>query len=231
MQKILAFSKIYLFDMLQNKLAFIFNLAFPVGFFVVDNFKVIGKASINEEKFVSVLSVYFAYIILVSLLNLIIMPILSQREQGMFLEYTLISGNKLYPFWGLLGFQLCVLLLELIVFDITVYALFPSIGGRIFTLLTLRAMSAALPVLGILSLLLLLRIGLQSLSVVVTIFIFTCFLLLKKDPSIWSLINPLQYIQQVVSYGFSWQFYIVGLGYLVVGLVCLVRFDVTPKFR
>lgn len=47
MQKILAFSKIYLFDMLQNKLAFIFNLAFPVGFFVVDNFKVIGKASIQ----------------------------------------------------------------------------------------------------------------------------------------------------------------------------------------
>lgn len=231
MKKILAFSKIYLFDTLQAKLAFIFNLAFPVGFFVIDNFKVIGKGTINEEKLVSVLSVYIAYIILVSLLNLVIMPILAQREQGMFLEYTLISGNKLYPFWGLLGLQLCVLLLELIVFDITVYALFPSVGGMILTSLTLRAMSVALPVLGILSLLLLLKIGLQSLSVIVTLFIFTCFLLLKKDPSVWSLINPLQYIQQVVNHGFSWQFYIVGFGYLVVGLVCLVRFDVTPKFR
>lgn len=126
MKKILAFSKIYLFDTLQAKLAFIFNLAFPVGFFVIDNFKVIGKGTINEEKLVSVLSVYIAYIILVSLLNLVIMPILAQREQGMFLEYTLISGNKLYPFWGLLGLQVCVLLLELIVFDITVYALFPK---------------------------------------------------------------------------------------------------------
>lgn len=231
MQKILAFSKIYLLDTLQNKLAFIFNLVFPIVFFVVNNFKLVGKTDIEQSKLISGLSIYFAYIVLVSLLNLVIIPLIAQREQGMLLEYTLISLNKAYPFLGSLILQLGVLLLELLLFDITVYLMFPNIGGMILGLLTLRAMSATLPVMGILSLLLLLKIGQQSVSVIVTLLMLTCFLLLSEKPDIWSLLNPLQYIEQLVKFGFSWGSLFVGVVYLGVGSFSAIKFDVAPKFR
>lgn len=231
MQKILAFSKVYLLDTLQNKLAFIFNLVFPLAFFVVNNFELVGKTDIEQSKLIAGLSVYFAYIVLVSLLNLIIVPLIAEREQGMLLEYTLISGNKSYPFLGLLLLQLVVLLLELLLFDITVYLMFPDIGGVTLGLLTLRAMSATLPVMGILSLLLLPKIGQQSVSVIVTLLILTCFLLLREKPAIWALLNPLQYIEQLVKFGFSWESLFVGVMYLVVGIFSVTKVDIAPKFR
>lgn len=233
MKQIRALSKIFFLEALSNKFVLIFNLILPVGIFLANNTQGLPR-NLNEALLIEQLSLYWGYIILVTIFNSIILNVVAQKERGIYLEYTLISRSKYQVFIALVLVQLGTIFIELLLFNSIALFIFPTLRYLKLLEITFLGTFLAVPVIGILSLLLLLKTNERTFSVIGFILIFTLFLLddVKGRAEFISLLNPLSYLRQILILHGNWrEFLLVTFIYLIVGWMSLVKFDVRPQYK
>ncbi|WGN90297.1 hypothetical protein [Ligilactobacillus faecis] len=233
MKQICALSRIFFLEALSNKFVLIFNLILPVGIFLANNTQGLPR-NLNEALLIEQLSLYWGYIILVTIFNSIILNVVAQKERGIYLEYTLISRSKYQVFIALVLVQLGTIFTELLLFNSIALFIFPTLRYLKLLEITFLGTFLAVPVIGILSLLLLLKTNERTFSVIEIILIFTLFLLddVKGRSEFISLLNPLNYLRQILILHGSWSdFLLVTFIYLITGWMSLVKFDVRPQYK
>lgn len=233
MKQLRALSRIFFLEALSNKFVLIFNLILPVGIFLANNTQGLPR-NLNEALLVEQLSLYWGYIILVTIFNSIILNVVAQKERGIYLEYTLISRSKYQVFIALVLVQLGTIFIELLLFNSIALFIFPTLRYLKLLEITFLGTFLAVPVIGILSLLLLLKTNERTFSVIEIILIFTLFLFddVKGRSEFISLLNPLNYLRQILILHGSWSdFLLVTFIYLITGWMSLVKFDVRPQYK
>lgn len=199
MREIKALCRIYFINMLSNKFVFIFNLLLPTGYFIFQNHRVIGKKMSFNEQTLAFLSYFWAYIILVTLLNNVIVAIISQRESGFYKQLYFIVGSK----WQILSSQVSVhwfiLNIELLLFNVVFMSVTNHWDMRIIFAAFLVSVIVSLPIILLSSILVLLPIKIESLNVLTSVLIFGAFLFLKLPEGkllqdVVTMFNPISYI-------------------------------------
>ncbi|WP_255263130.1 hypothetical protein [Leuconostoc citreum] len=131
--------------------------------------------SFNEQT-LAFLSYFWAYIILVTLLNNVIVAIISQRESGFYKQLYFIVGSK----WQILSSQVSVhwfiLNIELLLFNVVFMSVTNHWDMRIIFAAFLVSVIVSLPIILLSSILVLLPIKIESLNVLTSVLIFGAFL-------------------------------------------------------
>src|SRR5699024_2469538 len=95
MNKLKALSKLIIKNTLDNKIVFVYTLAFPCFFFLYMNINLlISSTSLDLFKISKVFMPYWTYIIVMNILNNVVMETLSYRESGFYKIMTYVIGNK-----------------------------------------------------------------------------------------------------------------------------------------
>lgn len=243
MREIKALCRIYFINMLSNKFVFIFNLLLPTGYFIFQNHRVIGKRMSFNEQTLAFLSYFWAYIILVTLLNNVIVAIISQRESGFYKQLYFIVGSK----WQILSSQVSVhwfiLNIELLLFNVVFMSVTNHWDMRIIFAAFLVSVIVSLPIILLSSILVLLPIKIESLNVLTSVLIFGAFLFLKLPEGkllqdVVTMFNPISYIagtadelllgffHRAIASQFIWCWLIVTLIYSMVGYFSVSKFTV-----
>lgn len=233
MKQISALSKVFLSETLDNKFVFIFNLILPVVFFLTNNTQRVTKV-LTEDFLIEQLSLYWGYIIIVSILNSLILNVVIQKELGIYLEYTLISRSKYQVFIALALVKLGMIFAELLIFNGLVLVMFPKLGLIRLLEITFLGAVVSISVTSLFTVLLLLKVNDRTFSVLEIILIFAIFILdgIKKIPEFIALINPLSYLRQIfMNSGSLVTLLVVTLIYLIIGYISLKKFDVRPQYK
>lgn len=195
-----ALSKVYLINMLSNKFVFIFNLLFPTVFFLYNHLHSLSNPKgYFSQNTLAVLSCFWAYIIIVTIINNVIVSVIAWRESGFYKQLFFIVGSKWKILTALFLVQLIVINLELLVFNIIVMIVYQYwhtgylLAGLLVTLLV------ALPVAFICSLLFMLKVKIESINIFTSIILFVSFLYVtlpdgSNTSELLFLVNPVLYI-------------------------------------
>jgi ABC-2 type transport system permease protein len=200
MNEIKALCKVYLVNTLSNKFVFLFNLVLPTIYFLYKNIRYLSQPKVAfSHQTMMVISYFWAYIIMVTLLNNVIVAIISQRENGFYKQLFFIVGSK----WKILTanflVQLVILNVELLIFNLVVIGVTHNFHISLLIAGMIATFSVAVPVTFISSLLFLLKVKIESINVLVTILLFVLFLTINLPKShamgdLLSLLNPITYI-------------------------------------
>lgn len=200
MNEIKALCKVYLVNTLSNKFVFLFNLVLPTIYFLYKNIRYLSQPKVAfSHQTMMVISYFWAYIIMVTLLNNVIVAIISQRENGFYKQLFFIVGSK----WKILTanflVQLVILNVELLIFNLVVIGVTHNFHISLLIAGMIATLSVAVPVTFISSLLFLLKVKIESINVLVTILLFVLFLTINLPKShtmgdLLSLLNPITYI-------------------------------------
>lgn len=199
MNDIKALSKVYLINMLSNKFVFIFNLLLPTIYFLYLNGKYWSRSQVTFDQSTNlVMSNFWAYIIIVTILNNVIIAIISQRENGSYKQLFFIVGSKWKILIAIFLVQLAVLNGELIIFNIMAMIVFHNFHISLIVAGILSATIIALPVAGISSILFLWKVKIESINLLVSVLLFGLFALSSVPESgsiinVFSLLNPVTY--------------------------------------
>ncbi len=88
MNDIRALSKVYVINLLSNKFVFVFNLLLPTIYFLYQNGKYWSRPAVSFSQSTNlVISYFWAYIIMVTILNNVIVAMIAQRENGFINNY------------------------------------------------------------------------------------------------------------------------------------------------
>ena len=208
-----------------------FNLLFPTLFFIVNN---VGQAEngISSEQLLQQLTWYWGYIVIVSVSNLIILNVFSQKERGIFLEYSLIAGSKKRVFYALSLLQLGMILGELIIFNIVVKFIFPVVAVIELVQITLWALLLTIPIIAGVSVLLLFEMRAQTFSILSTVLIFLLFYLADIKGTGLLLLNPLKFLQVGLISRQNWPSLLgIAFLYFAIGQISLNKLDPKPRYR
>ncbi|MBZ1523973.1 hypothetical protein J3336_11140 [Leuconostoc mesenteroides] len=198
-------SSVYWVNMLSNKFVFIFNLVIPTIYFLYININSFMRDSVtfNHETF-KVIGYFWAYIILVTILNNVIVGMISQRESGFYKQTFFIVGSKYKILGANFLVQLLVLNIELLIINFVV--MFTAHYWSIKLLLAgiMASIVVSLPIAFAGSILFMLKIKIESINILVSILLFGLFIGMHVPnnrenliTTFTSLINPLSYITEV----------------------------------
>lgn len=230
MNDIKVLCKVYLINMLRNKFVFVFNLLLPTVYFIYQYGKYWfqPKGAFSQSTNLAI-SYFWAYIIMVTILNSVIVAIISQRENGFYKQLFFIVGSKWKILIANFLVQLMVLNGELIIFNTMVMIVFHNWHVNLIIAGMLSATIVAVPVALISSLLFLLKVKIESVNILVSLLLFGLFASLHIPKSgaiqnILPLLNPLSYIvatsSQILSLFFHHMFnYRIILIWLIVTMI------------
>lgn len=132
-----AFVRFYAELAIDNKISLLFTLLFPAVYQLLNS----GMNTItNENDFIQVCIPMIAYIIVATALNGVTMSIISTRNSGYIKAYYYASGSRWAIYLANLFVQLAIVLLENIIFIISLMLLYRFVSFRlliIFILMTL----------------------------------------------------------------------------------------------
>ncbi|WP_294976628.1 ABC transporter permease [uncultured Leuconostoc sp.] len=199
MNDVRALCKAYVINLLSNKFVFVFNLLLPTIYFLYQNGKYWSRPAVTFNQSTNlVISYFWAYIIMMTILNNVIVAMIAQRENGFYKQLFFIVGSKWKILIANFLVQLVVLNGELIIFNVVVMIVFHNWHISLLVAGMLSATVVSVPVALISSLLFLLKVKIESINILVSILLFGLFALinLPKNGSIsqtLSLLNPLTY--------------------------------------
>lgn len=231
---------------LSNKVVFVYNLLLPIIYLLATNLKYFfNPIHTTNRGLLTTISFFWAYIIIVTLLNMVIFETLTEREYGYYKEFFFITGSKWYVLIANFLVQVTILFLEIILFDVIFLIVFHTLNLGILLGGILAVLLFTIPVTSISCLFLTLKIKLQTVPIIETVTLFALFSLAglsSKNPAldIVYLLNPVRYLTQE-SYTISMailgsmpsiislmKFIAITLVYLVVGVWGLSKFSITP---
>lgn len=200
MNDIKALCQVYLINMLSNKFVFVFNLLLPTTYFLYQNGNYWSRSSVSFSQSTNLIISYFwAYIIMVTILNNVIVAMIAQRENGFYKQLFFIVGSKWKILIANFLVQLAVLNGELIIFNVVVMTIFHNWYISLVLAGMLSAMIVAVPVALMSSLLFLLKVKIESINILVSILLLGLFALINLPESgalsnVINMLNPLTYI-------------------------------------
>ena len=244
MNEIKALCKVYLVNTLSNKFVFLFNLVLPTTYFLYKNIRYLSQPKVAfSHQTMMVISYFWAYIIMVTLLNNVIVAIISQRENGFYKQLFFIVGSKWKILIANFLVQLVILNGELLIFNLVVIGVTHNVHISLLIAGMIATLSVAVPVTFISSLLFLLKVKIESINVLVSILLFVLFITMNLPKSyamgdLLTLLNPITYIvdtsYQLLSFFFNHviqgavtaRLGIVTIIYLVIGWFAISRLTV-----
>lgn len=241
---VLAISKLFISNLRYNKISLMFNLLFPTLYFFYTH-QVGNSESHNTFNDVSF---FWTYIIFVSILNFMILPVISYRESGTYKQLWLIVTNKHSIMMTIFLVHVVVIMLELIVFNLTImfvnYVWQPQL--LVGSLLVLLVFGFAIYM--ELTILLIFKIKPETVTILTTILIFTLFSLITAKPDNFYfqmifMLNPVRFILvssqwimslitgQGVITSTALQLGIVAIIMVIVGVFALKKSNVIPVIK
>lgn len=200
MNDIKALCQVYLINMLSNKFVFVFNLLLPTIYFLYQNGKYWSRSSVPFSQSTNlVISYFWAYIIMTTILNNVIVAMIAQRENGFYKQLFFIVGLKWKILIANFLVQLVVLIGELVIFNVVVMTVFHNWHINLIIAGVLSAMIVAVPVALMSSLLFLLKVKIESINILVSILLLGLFALINLPESgalsnVINMLNPLTYM-------------------------------------
>lgn len=241
---ILAISKLFLSNLRYNKISLMFNLLFPTIYFFYTH----QVGNMEARNVINNVSFFWTYIIFVSVLNFMILPVINYRESGTYKQLWLIVTNKNSIMTAMFIVYTVVIMLELIIFNLTI-----MLASRVWQPQLLVGSLLVLVLFGFaiymeLTILLVLKIKPETITILATILIFTLFSLITVKPDNFyfqmiSMLNPVKFIlvasQWMISIitgqGFALsimlQLVIVAIIMIIVGVYALKRFNISPLIK
>lgn len=242
-REIWAVSKLFISNLRYNKLALIFNLLFPTIYFFYTH--QVGRLDLQNN--VESIGYFWAYIVFISILNFMILPMISYRESGILKQLWLITSKQGTIISAMVLVYFVVIGLELIVFNLSI-----MVTGQG----TLRLIAASLLTLVLfgpavyleLTSLLMVKIKAESMTVWGTLLIFILFTLSSlatKHPFLQevALLNPVTFLVQASIWTLNlvegnlallsdgWQLLVAAIVMLLVGILALKRLKVSPLIK
>lgn len=240
----LAISKLFLSNLRYNKLALAFNLLFPTIFFFYTN----QIGNINAHNIFNNISFFWAYIIFVSILNFMVLPVINYRESGIYKQLWLTINKKHSIIPTIFLVYTIVIALELIIFNLTIMLANQMwqpalLIGSLLTLLVFGSF-----VYMELNLLLILKIKPETITILTTILIFSLFSLTVINPDnfylqIICMLNPVKFLLisstwmigiitgQGITSLITLQIFVVAIVMVIIGVLSLKNFNVNPLIR
>ncbi|EHN58838.1 hypothetical protein [Oenococcus kitaharae] len=250
MRKFKALYHVIFLDTLDNKFVFVFNLLMPTAFYLSNNFSLILHPSPNIARQIlssNAIGLFWAYIIFVTMLNMVIFQTLADRESGFYKEYYFIVGSKWQIFVTNFLVQQTILLIEIALFDLIVMVSLRVWNTALFAAGLITTLVFAIPVTLVCCLFLTLKIKIKSISIIETLFITAMFILGTMPASngwedLLMTFDPVYYLSKGSSFSLNiltgnvnltalLQLAIATLAYVLVGAYSLSRFDVKPILR
>ncbi|GMA07503.1 hypothetical protein GCM10025886_06540 [Tetragenococcus halophilus subsp. flandriensis] len=246
MGKMKALYKVFMVNSLSNKFAFIYNLLLPVLAFIYSNWQhFFHPVEMTEQQLFSGLGLFWAYIILVTLLNMVIVPTLMQRESGYYKGLYFITGSKWQVFFANFAVQVTILFFEMVLFNFVVMLILRTWSWGILLGGIASVFLLTIPVTLISSLFLTIKIKLESVTIVETATLFVLFFLAGISghnalENFLLLLNPIKYLSQGAYHismlfvgemaGLPIIFSLIAITfvYLFIGSWSLAKFDIQP---
>lgn len=246
MNKIKSLYKVFMLDSLDSKFVFIYNLLFPIGFFLISCSKYFfSSKNFTNETLLHSLSFFWSYIIIVTLLNMVIFPTLTQREYGYYKEFYFITGSKWIIFFANFLVQITILLFEIFLFDGIASIVFRTFNLGIIIGGVLSACLLAIPVTLASSIFLVFKIKIASISIIETVSLLLLFSITNFNSHNWVLntillINPVKYLSQssyflsmmvlgkLPNFSTILQFSVVTFLYILIGIMSFSKFSIVP---
>lgn len=239
--EIVAISKLFVANLRYNKIALVFNLVFPTVYYLYNYY----SGGIDAQNMTQQVVYFWTYIIFVSILNFMILPMITYRESGIYKQLWLIISRKNAIMLALFLVCMTVIALELIIFNLAVMVTSGAWQPELLisSLLTLILFGPINYM--ILTLLLVLKIVPESLSVLAAILIFILFYLVTLDSTnvgeqMLYMLNPVKYLLVastwmlglITGQGFdglvTLQLVVVGVVMCAIGVFSLKNFNVKP---
>ncbi len=200
MKDITTLFKVYMIDALSNKFAFVYNLLIPIVYFIYQN-RHIALQNFNTTTF-KVVSYFWAYIIVVTILNNVIVGLIADRERGFYKQMLFIAGSKLKIMLSVFSVQLMVILIEITLFDIVVMLFVKSFSLHLILAGLLTVLITALPIALGTSLLFMFKFKLESVTIILSLLIFGMLFFMnipngQRLEGLITLINPASYVATV----------------------------------
>ncbi|CAM4323407.1 hypothetical protein [Weissella hellenica] len=246
MNKVKALYKVYIVSSLNNKVVFMYNLLLPIVYLLATNLKYFFQpVQTTNQELINTASYFWAYIIIVTLLNMVTFEMLSERESGYFKELFFIVGSKWHILLADLLAQVTILVLEITLFNIVFLVIFRTINFGILLGGLLATLLLTIPVTCSSCIFLILKVKAQTAPIIETITLFGMFTLLgiKNENTlikIVNLLNPVEYLAQnsnnisllmlgnIPSGTYVIQFITITTFYILIGVWGLSKFTISP---
>lgn len=244
MKKFFSLYKPLLIDTLSNKFVFIFNIVLPIGMFIISNsYLLLRTTNLSKTQIISGVSYYFSYIVFISVLNLMILPLIVYRESGYYKFLYFLTKSKWTLIISNLFVQFTFIILELLIFNIVVMIITHTLLWSLLLETELAALLLTVPVVLGSCVLLNFRIRIESASIVISFFIFLSFSIatLSSKNFIFDsllLLNPIKYlsigfntISQLpsgISINTLLELLFVTIIYLVIGITSVAKYNIRP---
>ncbi|GFZ26508.1 hypothetical protein LCB40_03880 [Lactobacillus corticis] len=236
--KVKAFTKFYFDIAIDNKLALIFTLVFPVIY------QIIAERSMNvtnEYEFTSTIMPMTAYIIVSTALNGVTMPMIATRDSGFIKAYYFASGSRWAIYIANLLVQTGIVILEISIFTIFMMVMYTYFSLKIFIVFLITTL-IVFPLISLgFNFLLLMPVRQTSLSIIATALLLGLLVLLNLKVSgslyIFYLVNPYVFIGGVFQLFLKLylskllSIFIVAIVYIIVGCISFNKFDLQDRGR
>lgn len=200
MKDVTTLFKVYMIDTLSNKFAFVYNLLIPIIYFIYQSRHITLQNGnhFNTTTF-KVVSYFWAYIIVVTILNNVIVSLIAYRERGFYKQMLFIAGSKLKIMCSVFAVQVMIILLEITLFNIVVMLFMKAFSLHLMLSGLLTGLITALPIALVTSLLFMFKIRLESVTIILSLLIFGMLFLMNISngqhlESLITLINPASYV-------------------------------------
>lgn len=203
-KKFYSLYKVFLINSFSNKIALMFNIVFPVAYFVISNFPVLtNKYTISKDQLTDGTAYYFAYIALTTILNSVILAMIEYRDHGYYKIIYMAANSKYLVLISQFLSQWTFLIVELFLFNLITILIFRSFDYLGYLLLTtiVAALLLILPLTMSLYFLITVKLKLQTYNIVATLIIFGSFMLTTVETknkllNLLLLCTPVKYLMR-----------------------------------
>lgn len=217
--------KLQLKMIMQEKIVFFYTLVVPIIMaFLNNNLNFRG----NE-----VLYIYWAYIVVTTVLNGFLMNLVRVRESGFFRRPSNLIDSNFSILFTAFFVQLFVIQIQILVFNLVIDGFITPVSPYTFLYGFLVSFLTTIISISMMSLLLLFKCKQRTFYMIINLFLFGGLLLLNARPEgVWNyiltMINPFQFIYALYSVpciinSFSLILGIFTLCYMLIGIVVLSR--------
>ncbi len=241
MKKIRALMRFDLEDLLDNRLAFVYAVIFPLLFFAMSNWKnIMAQQTYGTGKLIILLTPYLAYVVLSNALNSVVLMVFSRREMGFLKMYYFIVERRSYLMLAPEILYYFISLIECLGFTLLAMVVFHNLSLLLLLEVLLIISIIYFPTCGILSILYLLPIRQASMTAlsggvlllsVLTYSYTAAFMPLRAltmlNPTILTS-NVIENILEPTLFGWG---LVVGIGVVdcVIGYLCMAHMPIMSK--
>lgn len=242
--------RIFLINSFSNKIALMFNIIFPVIYFAISNTPaLINNYTVSRNQLISGSAYYFSYIALTTILNSVIFAMIEYRDYGYYKVIYMVSNSKYLILVSQFLSQWTFLIVELFLFNLITTLIFKSFAYLGYLLLTtiIAATVLVLPLTMGLYFLLTVKLKLQTYSIVITLIIFSSFMLSaieskNKLLNLLLLCTPIKYLMTGYEVIMQSMFYRVNLNalinlsivilfYVLLGMIFIAKQNISTIFE